>query len=203
MARPALDAGSPTGSQTWVFAYGSLLGDSGWARPGDAVLCELVGWRRGWTVAMDNGADLPGYKHYLDGRGERPAILVAFLDVLPAAGSRVNGLALPVNAAQLSALDGRERNYARVEVGASIQGAVLAGTVWTYVGLPVARDRAHRGLAEGRLAVSRRYWEQVRAGFERLGEDALHDFEITTDPLPGPLAELRVVPHGPDSAHAS
>lgn len=198
--RPVLHVSSP-GRESWVFAYGSLLGDVARARP-EGVPCELAGWRRGWTVAMDNGVDLPGYKHYLDASGERPAILVAFLDVLPVTGSRVNGLALPVDAAQLATLDRRERNYARVEVGASVRDTGVSGTVWTYVGLPVARDRAHRGLAEGRLAVSRRYWEQVRAGFARLGEDALHDFEITTDPLPGPLADLRVVSHGPDSAHA-
>lgn len=192
---------APWGS-VWLFAYGSLLAGAGGEWLGDGVPCELVGWRRGWTVAMDNGVDVPGYKHYLDARGQRPAILVAFLDVLPATGSRVNGLALPVSAAQLAALDGRERNYARAEVGASIQGAVVSGTVWTYVGLPLARDRACRGAGEGRLAVSRRYWEQVRAGFARLGDDALHDFQATTDPLPGPLADLRVVPHGPDSAHA-
>ncbi len=151
---------------------------------------------------MDNGVDLPGYKHYLDAAGGRPAVMVAFLDVAPATGSRVNGLALPVGAQELAALDERERSYARVKVGASVRGATVADTVWTYVGLPAARERAGRGLAEGRLTVSRRYWEQVRAGFARLGHDALVAFDATTDSLPCPLADLRMVSHGPASAHA-
>lgn len=195
--------GSGAGRNAWIFAYGSLLAGVDGAPAADGVACELMGWRRRWTVAMDNGVDLPGYKHYLDAGGERPAIMVAFLDIAPAKGSRVNGLALPVGVAELAAVDERERNYARLEVGASLRDAAPAGTVWTYVGLPAARERARRGLAEGRLVISRRYWERVRTGFARLGDDALIDFDATTDSLPCPLVDLRVVAHGPASAHAS
>src|SRR3954470_12595542 len=62
---------------TLVFGYGSLV--DGPVRP-----AVLPGWRRTWGIAMDNAVDLPGYKHYeVPGTGERPAVMVAFLDVAP------------------------------------------------------------------------------------------------------------------------
>ena len=50
----------------WVFAYGSLLpaGRDRAAR-GRGARRTCVGWRRSWSVAMDNSVDLPGYKHYV------------------------------------------------------------------------------------------------------------------------------------------
>ena len=43
----------------WVFAYGSLLPAGHAALPEGAVAADLPGWRRSWSVAMDNGVDLP------------------------------------------------------------------------------------------------------------------------------------------------
>src|SRR5829696_1992440 len=93
----------------------------------------LPGWRRTWGVAMDNAVDLPGYKHYEEPDGARPALMVAFLDVEEADGREVNGAVFEVP--DLGELDRRERNYARTRVETS------AGPAWTYAGTPAGRAR--------------------------------------------------------------
>ena len=88
-----------------VFGYASLVGADG-LRP-----ATLRGHRRVWGVAMDNTVDLPGYKRYLAPDGSRPALCVAFLDVVPDASASVEGLCVPVDGDALAWLDDRERNY--------------------------------------------------------------------------------------------
>lgn len=175
-----------------VFGYGSLLELDDPAAGPPSTPCTLLGWRRGWGAAMDNSLDLPGYKRYLDGHGARPAVFVAFLDITPRAGAAVNGLALPVDAEALAALDARERNYDRIEVGGELDRA-FKGPVWAYVGSAAARARRRAGADQGRLVVVRSYHERVRGGFARLGGPALAQFEALTDPLPGPVLDLRRV----------
>jgi hypothetical protein len=167
-----------------VFGYGSLNAEAA-TRP-----AELTGWRRTWGVAMDNTVDLPGYKHYVDeATGERPAVFVAFLDIEPAVGETVPGAVFAVDDARLAELDARERNYARVDVVTS------AGPAVAYAGLPEARERRRRGVAEGRCLGPRRYHDEVRAGFERLTPGGGARFDEKTGPLPGPLADLRRIDH--------
>jgi len=124
-----------------VFGYGSLA-DPGAGRPH-----RLAGWRRVWGVAMDNRVTIPGYKYYLDPAGARPAVHVAFLDVVPDAGAAVEGRAIEVE--DLASLDARERNYRRID----------AGGIWVYVGLEAARAR----FAAGPTVISRAYLDGVRA----------------------------------------
>jgi hypothetical protein len=169
-----------------IFGYGSLVTNPG-LRP-----ATVAGHRRTWGVAMDNTVDLPAYKHYEQpGTGARPALMVAFLDL-----ERVDGgeTAAPVNGAvfealDLAALDARERNYERVEIETS------AGPAFTYTGSAEGRERLARGVAEDRVVVQRAYLMRVLAGFAALGADGLDGFEATTGPLPGPLADLVLVPH--------
>jgi hypothetical protein len=180
----------------WIFGYGSLL--AGGVLPPGAVPCTLRGRRRHWGVAMDNRADLPGYKHYLAPDGSRPAIFVAFLDLRPQPGSVVDGLAIPVPDAALPALDDRERNYDRVELAGGDLDAALDGPVFTYRGSAAGRARLAQGLAAGSARISRAYAEAIDAGHAALGGD--RSFAETTDPEPCPRAELRIVRH---AQHAS
>jgi hypothetical protein len=136
-----------------VFGYGSLAGEAD-----DAVPCRLRGWRREWGVAMDNAVAIPGYKRYRDGEGRFPDVCVAFLDVQPAAGAAVDGVCLA--AADLGALDDRERNYARVEVTDAVEGAP-PGRVWVYAGRPDSRERLRAARAAGRAVVVRGYADRV------------------------------------------
>ena len=128
-----------------VFGYGSLA-DPGAGRPH-----RLAGWRRVWGVAMDNRVTIPGYKYYLDPAGARPAVHVAFLDVVPDPGAAVEGRAIEVE--DLAPLDARERNYRRVEVGG----------IWVYVGLEAARARFAAGPDGGLARVPRRRAGGARA----------------------------------------
>jgi hypothetical protein len=125
----------------FVFGYGSL------AQPGAGRPLRLAGWRRVWGVAMDNRVTIPGYKYYLDEAGGRPAVRVAFLDVVPDPAACVDGVVVEV--ADLHWLDARERNYRRVE----------AAGLWLYTGLEEARER----FAAGPTVVARAYLEGVRA----------------------------------------
>ena len=178
----------------YVFGYGSLPDPRSGPSVGAGALATLRGWRRAWAVAMDNSRDLPGYKHYLGADGGRPDLFVAFLDIRRAAHTHVNGVAFAVSSADLAALDDRERNYERVEVGADIHPR-LDAPVWAYVGRRAARERFRRGQSGGRLVIARSYHDAVRDGFARLGPGVLREFDRTTDPLPCALADLRLVRH--------
>ena len=184
----------------WLFAYGSLIPAGATTIPAQARPCGLTGWRRSWGVAMDNRVDLPGYKHFVAPDGERPALLVAFLDIEREAGASVNGVALPIAEAELPGLDERERNYSRVEVSEHVD-ADLRGRVWAYVGLDAARERLALGRREGRLAIASSYLARVLAGFDLLGQrDA---FARLTAPMPAPVVDLEVVLAAPRAEPSS
>lgn len=162
----------------WVFGYGSLA-----AEARDGYLTELADHRRRWGVAMDNTRDLPGYKWYRQrATGGRPAVFVAFLDIVEAAGDAVNGRCLPVDATALRLLDARERNYERVEVTGQV--AEARGRVWAYAGTAAARERLAKGVRAGSAVVSREYLDDVEHGFRRLGAEQLAAYRSSTDPLP-------------------
>jgi len=159
-----------------VFGYASLVGD----HAGQGIVARLHGYRRGFGVATDNTAAIPGYKMYLRrSDGVRPAVFVAFLDIAPDPHTTVNGLARPVEAAELELLDRRERNYDRVDVTGVLDG--VDGRVWTYRGSQEGRERLRRGRAEGRAVVSRDYIEKVHAGFAELGEAEQRAFADSSD----------------------
>jgi cation transport regulator ChaC len=184
-------------SPQFVFGYGSLLehSDSAGEPSGQAQLCHLDGYRRRWDIAMDNSRDLPDYKHYLNAAdGTRPEVFVAFLNVEPATGYRVNGTLLPVSDADLEELDSRERNYSRVDVTTKIVPPV-SGRVWTYVGTPDAKARFERGMREKRAVIDEDYLNHVRAQFAGFGEASLREFEQLTEPPSSPIVRLRRVDH--------
>jgi dephospho-CoA kinase len=171
----------------YVFGYASLVA----LEDADALPGRLRGFRRRWGVAMNNWEGGEGTKHWLDREtGERPHIRVAYLDIYEHEGSAVNGLALPVDAERLAELDARELNYRRVDITAAFEGDVTE-PVFTYVGLEAAHERCRRGIEESNAFVSRSYLSEVRRAFERLGLDALAEFDRTTDPLPFPQRDLR------------
>lgn len=186
----------PDAEPAYVFGYASLV-----TPEGDTVLGRLHGYRRYWGAAMNNWEGGAEAKHFLDrDTGERPRIRVAYLDIEPSEGSVVNGIAIPVDAERLRAFDAREINYERVEVTGAFESAVdgdkatdAPARVFTYIGLDAARERCRQGAADGDVYVSRDYAAGVRLAFERLGADALAEYERSTDPLPFPERDLQVV----------
>ncbi len=184
----------------FVFGYGSLAADLAGGHP-----AELRGYRRCWGVAMDNSAEIEGYKHYrLRSDGSRPAVCVAFLDVVTDAGATTAGVCVAVDTEQLPALDHRERNYGRVDVTGLVPAA--RGTVWAYVGTDAGRRRLADAREAGLAVVSRDYLERTRAAYEALGTSALAEFERTAavDDLPvWELARLERAATAPRSLRRS
>ncbi len=173
-----------------VFGYASLTSDM---RRAGEELCRLHGYRRAWNVATDNSLTLDRHKIYLDpASGEQPAVFVTFLNLVPVEKGSVAGVLFPVTPAALEVLDRRERNYARCEVSEAVSEPV-EGRVWCYFGLPEAEARYRAGAAAGRAVISREYRDRVLAGFAACGEEALADFEATTDPAGCPIVELERV----------
>jgi hypothetical protein len=156
---------------------------------------RLRGFRRLWGAAMNNWEAANDHKHFVDPEtGERPRIRVAYLDIEPNERRAINGLAIPVDATRLAALDEREVNYERAEVTGAFEPPV-GGRVFTYVGTKAARERCRQGLADGDCFVSRDYVGGVRTAFERLAPGAPAEFDRTTDPLPFFERDLELIWH--------
>jgi hypothetical protein len=178
----------------WILAYGSLADEA----PADAPIVVVRGLRRAWSVALDNGADLPGYKHYLLPDGSRPACHVAFLDVVEddRPGAAIDAVLYPVaDARALEVLDRRERNYERVDARDRVVDPPVDGPLWLYVGLRQSRDRAAAALAAQTLRVSRRYADRCAAAFARRGAEASARYLASTAPCDALLEDLRRIDH--------
>lgn len=180
-----------------VFGYGSLVFDLSFGPTrelaADGFVCDLVGFRRGWDIAMDNAVTVPGYKYYVDARtGQRPEVCVTFINLYPNPEAAINGVAVPISKDDLRRLDDRERNYERVEVTEAIRPPPTR-RVWTYLGREDARQRYRRGLTSGDAVVSRQYYAAIVASFQALGEAEMERFWRSTDQPDCPLAELVLI----------
>ncbi len=147
---------------------------------------------------MDNRVDIPGYKYYVDPTsGERPTVHVAFLDIEPHERDSVNGVCVPVTSVQLAALDRRERQYERIDVGDRFP--LLAGPVWVYIGSRQGRARRSAGDRDGTTVVTREYRDRVLRGFAVLGGAERLAFEASTSPCGCRVVELsrRALPGEP------
>jgi len=156
----------------------------------EGFVADLRGFRRCWGVAMNNRVTLPGYKYYLDDRGDRPSVYVAFLDLRPARGQSVNGVCTPVNEEQLAALDQRERNYIRRDVTAFCDLPEDDVCVWTYLGSSAGRRRLTTARAAGRAVVERAYLGAVIGAFKRLGQAEYAACAASLDPGGLPVVAL-------------
>lgn len=178
----------------YVFGYGSLAVSEpvpGRRRRPEGFVADLRGLRRGWGVAMNNVVDLPGYKCYLEPDGRRPALSVCFLDIEPdpSAQARVNGVCTPVDAADLAALDRRERNYERLDVSDRLADADGV-RVWAYRGSADGRARFAAAVRAGTAVIHAGYLEAVRAAFRSLGPEEWAACAASLDPGGLPVADL-------------
>jgi hypothetical protein len=154
-------------------------------------------------VAMDNRVDVPGYKHYrLRADGSRPAVCVAFLDLLADDPSATTtGVCVPVDDAQLPIIDRRERNYERIDVTGCLGDGGPGAVTWAYVGTPAGRGRLREARERGRAVISRDYLERTRAAFAALGPAALAEFDAGASPGELPVWDLERHEHpGPGPA---
>ena len=182
-----------------VFGFGSLveiaaLADYLGRAPFTADeyrLCRLADHRRSWNIARDNAHDIPGLDHFVHGgSGARVDGFVVSVNIRPATGHWVNGIAFRATADELAILDHREANYDRIDVSPLIDTAP-GDRVWAYRGKVVAEARYAQGLGAGTAMINSAYHTVVHLAFESHGPDFLADYLATTDPPAVPLRALR------------
>jgi hypothetical protein len=187
-----------------VFGYGSLVAldelprflGRGAGATVDAAPAMLNGYVRRWNVAMDN-TPIPGYKIYLDERGERPDVAVTFLNVRPHDGYAVNGVVVRVSAAEFERIERRERNYGLVDLSATIGAFDLEADPGEPVFVSVGRGEAVARFAAarrtGRAVVACTYRERVQRAFRSLGDGAIAAYRAGTERWEHPCLPLRRV----------
>lgn len=182
----------------WVFGFGSLV-DAGalaaWLgrdsfETHEVSLCRLIDHRRVWNVARDNATIRENRPHYVDSTtGLQANVFVTAVNIRPAPGDAVNGLAFRVAPSERDRLDRREFNYDRIDATDQIDMA-LGGIVWVYRGSAAARARYSEGRAGNNAVVARRYHRIVETAFASHGSDYLAEYRATTDPPEVPFADL-------------
>ncbi len=184
----------------YIFGYGALaiLQDPmvrGESHTSCVVKGYLRGFRRRWTAGMENCAPLNDGAYYVDAAsGIRPDICVVALSI-DESDDDVNGVAIPVTAAELPAFDLRELHYDRIEVSGHFSCS-LTYPIWAYRANIRARRDCMVGGAQRRAYVSHTYVTGVRQAFRNLGARSWIEYRTSTDPVPFPARDLvRVVPH--------
>ncbi len=188
-----------TGTVEWLFGYGSLAAENIPADGSrtDSRWCDVAGYRRAWNVAARNTDRLNDSRYYADpATGDRPDILVVFSNLRPAPTDTCDGVAIAVDADALARFDRRELNYRRVDITASVR-TPLPGRVWTYVGLDEARRRFESSTGDDRLVIESGYVERIEAAFAAAGPARFERYLASTDPIPCPRRDLRLV-HAPE-----
>jgi len=186
----------------YVFGFGSLVDLEALAdyldrepfTEGEFERCRLRDYRRAWNIARDNSEVIPGHDHLVCSvSGERLDGYVAVVNIRPAPGQAVNGLAFRVSPDELAILDRRERNYDRIDVSGRLD-VTVHDRVWAYRGKPFAEERYAKGAAAGSAFINSAYHTLVHLAFESHGPGFLADYLATTDPPEIPLRALRRVP---------
>lgn len=147
---------------------------------------------------MENRASDADSKFYVDDQGERPDIVVCFLDAYFSPGGETNGVVIQVDQDRLAEFDFREVRYERIGVSRLVASPLPAGErIWTYRANPTAIEMSVKGRESGRAYISRHYVEYCRRGFELGGKAELDAYEGSTDPPGIPLRTLSMVRQKP------
>ena len=117
--------------KSYVFGYGSLMNPASIQRtvarevPRDTLIPAILrDYVRKWDLV-----DWIRFEQDLSGT----VVPAAFLDVAQQPGREVNGILLALSEEELSRMDGREKNYDRVNISSLIEPRV-SPDVFTYVG---------------------------------------------------------------------
>jgi hypothetical protein len=179
-----------------VFGYGSLVSRASVAETlghdaAPPVPASLRGWRRRWSLARDNARAEKGFEPI---EGD-PFDFCLGLNVERASDADrsawPNGALIELTETELDRLDRRELRYDRVDVTADVvhDGDHGFGAVFTYT----AKPENHAAHPPPRAVVLASYLRACEAAFEELGPDELVAFARTTEPVPVPVVEARLV----------
>lgn len=166
-------------SKNFVFGYGSLVKASSLSRTlgrqiaaDEVAIAELLGYRRDWNAAAQN-CDLPDDRKWgriLDDVWQPITGAIRFANITKTSdpATSVTGAIFSVSLPEIFRLDGREKNYVRVDVTNSIrtEGFRLpdGARVWTYVGTDGARQRS----LTSNSGVRAEYYKTIVSGFDEL-----------------------------------
>lgn len=179
-----------------VFGYGSLVSRRSVAETlghdaAPPVPARLAGWRRRWSLIRDNARAEKGFEP-IDGE---PFDFCLGLNLERVTGAPEdewpNGALVELSEAELARLDLRELRYDRVEVTRDVRsaGAGEFDAVFAYA----AKDQNFASEPPPRSVVLASYLRACEAAFEELGPDELVTFGRTTEPVPVPVVEARLV----------
>lgn len=146
---------------------------------------ELHGWRRDWSVVLENAGAAGRFE--LEDSGEVPERVVALNLVRHLGPSDLNawpgGVLAGVSEAEIGALDAREAHYDRVDITDDVVGRHDYERIWTYMAKPEYVRLAPEAV------VSASYVRLVEAGFAALGADMVAAFWRSTAAVPGEPVE--------------
>jgi hypothetical protein len=183
-------------SRLATFGYGSLVSRASLAETfghdaAPPVPARLSGWRRRWSLVRDNARAEKGFEP-IEG-DPFDYCLGLNLERAPGApeGEWPNGGLIEMTIAELDRLDLRELRYDRVEVTADVRaaGAEAFDAVFTYT----AKPENFAPHPPPRSVVLASYLRACEAAFEELGPDDLVTFARSTEPVPVPIVEARLV----------
>jgi hypothetical protein len=183
-------------SRLATFGYGSLVSRASIAETlghdaAPPVPARLAGWRRRWSLVRDNARAEKGFEP-IEGDPFDYCLGLNLERALEApAGEWPNGGLIEMTAAELDRLDLRELRYDRVDVTGDIRAgeADAFDAVFTYT----AKSENFAPHPPPGSVVLASYLRACEAAFEELGPHELVAFGRSTDPVPVPVVEARLV----------
>jgi cation transport regulator ChaC len=190
-----------------IFAYGKLVSTAEFAGLTGAAAVEnkdcaraaLRGWKRSWSVGMDNtGA---AEVHYVDpATGDPPPGQILFLNLEPDGAARTEGIVFRIPPSQLIHIDRREQDYVRVQVTDMLDlapGFDCPDVVWAYVGKDEYVRLARQAIIRGTALILRQYLDAACDALGSYDGLLLQTFAETELPARVPVVALTRVAAGP------
>jgi len=180
-----------------VFAYGSLVSRASVAETlghdvAAPVPASLAGWRRRWSLARDNHRAEKSFESLAGERFDFCLGLNLERDPEAADEAAPNGALVEVTAVELERLDRREIRYQRIDVTDFVH-PVARRAEFAPVFAFTAKPEHFAAHPPPRAVVLAAYLRACEAAFEALGPDELAGFAQTTEPVPVPVVEARLV----------
>ena len=135
-------------------------------QPEELKIVELEGYVRKWQLVD---------AVIVEGREQEGPLEAVFLDLERDEAGSVNGILVPVIDSDLKRLDGREKNYDRINVTAAIS-TKTKGAVFTYIGKAEFTNPGSGAL------VLRGYEELIEEGLSHWGDEFTRNYYASTIP---------------------